>query len=760
MSASPSCVPRGPSAPVVQALGEISREAFLPGAMTTLARQAPALVTPDVLVTPSVQVAATLVEALGPAARGRVLLIGCGVGYLAAVLSRVSRELLVVDDDATLVALATRALERAGCIVAGKGVEIRCGDEAVGAPDRAPFDAVLVARSLDAPPTGLLAQLVDGGVLVVPIGTHRRMQQLLRVTRVGDRERRESLGSIPLYGRIGDLLVDLGACKRSTVEEAARVAAQHGTRIGEALGVEEAELYRSLALQHDEAFAPATALVGELDPTLARSVPRPFLEKHHVLPVKREDGTLTLATSDPETDLGDLARAFPSQAFDVRVVTPTDYRRLWSVLDLQSTKVTPLAKSPTRSEDLLDREGTMSAHAVALFEALLLDAIGERASDVHLERYNDEVRVRLRVDGDLHDRPRFQLTPDDLRKVVNVVKVSADLDISEQRLPQGGRFRRRAGGQTFDLRVQTQPSLYGEHVVIRLLSQESKLLTIEDLGFPAPVAREYRRLLDSPAGLILVVGPTGSGKSTTLYAGLQVLARDPTRKVISIEDPIEYSVPGVQQTQARPDLGFKFADAMRAFVREDPDVILVGEIRDHETALEAIRASQTGHIVLSTLHCNDATDAVQRLVDLDMHPNSIGSELLAVVAQRLAKRTCDACRVEVAPDPEVVAELFPDGAPPGLVSVAGRGCPRCGGHGTHGRIAIIEYLRVGADVRRAVSRGLSLDDLRRVAHDSGLVTMRKSALELVQRGVVSLAELRWVLSAERMAPERPERPWD
>jgi type IV pilus assembly protein PilB len=240
-----------------------------------------------------------------------------------------------------------------------------------------------------------------------------------------------------------------------------------------------------------------------------------------------------------------------------------------------------------------------------------------------------------------------------------VLKVSSELDISEHRLPQGGRFTARAGGRVFDLRVQTQPSLHGEHAILRLLPQGEKLLTIEDLGFAPHIAQAYDRLLRVPAGLVLVVGPTGSGKSTTLYAGLQVLSRDPTRKVISVEDPIEYALDGIQQVVARPDLGFGFAQAMRAFVREDPDVILVGEIRDGETALEAIRASQTGHLVLSTLHCNDAVDAVQRLRDLGMHKNSIAAELQAVFAQRLAKRICPGCKIDAVPDPSSRARCFP-----------------------------------------------------------------------------------------------------
>jgi type IV pilus assembly protein PilB len=385
---------------------------------------------------------------------------------------------------------------------------------------------------------------------------------------------------------------------------------------------------------------------------------------------------------------------------------------------------------------------------------MLLDAIGERASDIHLERYGELVRVRIRVDGDLRDVPRYRLSPPDLTGIVNVIKIRASLDITEHRLPQGGRFRVTTRGRTFDLRVQTQPALHGEHVVIRLLPQEVKILTIEDLGYEPEVAADYRRLLDQPAGLVLVVGPTGSGKTTTLYAGLQLLARDLSRKVITVEDPIEYAIDRIQQTAVRPEIGFSFANAMRSFVRQDPDVILVGEIRDHETALEAIRASQTGHLVLSTLHCNDSTDAVQRLIDLEMHPNSIASELLSVISQRLARRICDGCKREAKPDPELLKRVFPEGMPADFRCWKGIGCGRCGGHGTFGRIACVEFLRADSELRSAISRHPPVGELRRRALQGNLMPLRGSALTLVAQGKIAFEDLPFLLSWERLAPER------
>ena len=256
-----------------------------------------------------------------------------------------------------------------------------------------------------------------------------------------------------------------------------------------------------------------------------------------------------------------------------------------------------------------------------------------------------------------------------------------------------------------------------------------------------------------PAGLVLVVGPTGSGKSTTLYAGLQLLAADGTRKVITVEDPIEYSIDNIQQTRVRPEIGFSFADAMRSFVRQDPDVILVGEIRDQETALEAIRASQTGHVVLSTLHCNDAVDAMQRLYDLGVHPNSLASELLAVIAQRLARKICPDCREIAELEPEILEEVFPNGTPDSFRAYIGKGCERCGGTGVRGRVAVVEYMRANTDLRNAISRQIPVAELRKLALDCGLVTMRDSALDHVIQGNIPLSELPRILPAERMAPE-------
>jgi type IV pilus assembly protein PilB len=697
---------------------------------------------------------AVLLEALAIVSGNRVLVLGSGGGYVAAVVARIAASVDVVEPNDAWASAALESLTRAGA----RRVRVLVGDLSSG-PEGERYDRILVTGVLAEPPVQLATQLVPRGFIVAPVGD-RIHPDVVRIARgEGDTAPvATTLGKVELASRLGDVLVELHMASRASVEAAVSRGHEVGKRLGEVMSSEgtlrEHDLALALAAQRGLSAGSVEHLLEDVDPAVSRVVSRAFLERHRVLPLRRQGDRILVATCDPDANVVDLQKALGSPTSLV-LVSPTDYRRLWGALDLrfqEGERPRVFSSAAPIETDLLARHD-LDARCVALFETLLLDAVGERASDVHLERYGDRVRVRLRVDGELRDVARMQWTPDDLVGVVNVIKVAAGLDIAERRLPQGGRIRRHAGAQVYDLRVQTQPSLHGEHVVVRLLPQEQRLLTVEDLGFAHDVAASYRRMLDSPAGLVLVVGPTGSGKTTTLYAGLQILSRDPTRKVLTIEDPIEYSIDLVQQSQAKSEIGFSFASAMRAFVREDPDVILVGEIRDAETALEAIRASQTGHVVLSTLHCNDATDAVQRLLDLGMHPNSIASELLAVFAQRLSRRICPACRREATPEKDILAELYPRGAPKDFVCFVGAGCDRCAGHGTLGRIAVVEHLRTGAIVRRAIARREPLDELRRLAIGEGLSTMRAAALDLVRRGVIPLREVPWLLSAERMADE-------
>lgn len=693
----------------------------------------------------------------------KVLHIGAGSGYLTAVLAVLSQNVVAIEKVPTLASFAKDKLQELGL----KQVIVREGDGSKGAPEHGPYDLILISTPKIAVQPVLLEQLAPKGQLIcIEPGEASRQILVKYVNRGNHKAARTEHGFVDFVQNQDDILVELGFVTPEVLNAARREAEANKTLIIDEImklqNLDDLKVYRSLAKQYGMPLTNADTLLRNADPSIFARFSKAYLDHQHTIPLYVDGKNLIVACTSPNSRMEEIQQVFPDKTIERQLVTPTDFRRLWSSIDRQLRgKDSPVASrkdinSPGYDEDLLEKEASaIDARLVSLYEALLLDAVADRASDIHLELYRERVRVRLRVDGELLDLRHYQISPAEYRGLINVIKLRADLNIAERRLPQGGRAQVRVGGSRFDLRIQVQPSLHGEHVVIRLLAQNSALISIDKLGMPEQIANHYRRLLHNPAGLVLVVGPTGSGKTTTLNAGLQLLAEDSSRKVITVEDPIEYSIDDIQQTRVRPDIGFNFADAMRSFVRQDPDVILVGEIRDHETALEALRASQTGHVVLSTLHCNDAVDAVQRLFDLNVHPNSLASELLAVIAQRLAKRICPHCKQpETEPDPQILAEVFPSGMPNGFVSFVGAGCDQCGGSGTRGRLGVIEYLQLNGELRDAISRHMPLGELRALALDSGLVTMRDSALDHVINGAIPLTELPRILPQERMAPEK------
>ena len=687
-----------------------------------------------------------------------VMQIGVGAGYLAAVFARLAESVVAVERSSALADIARSNFDRAGI----GNIELILGDGELGAPDRAPFDLIFCSCFLD-DRDNLLDQLAPGACLICLEGNDALMPNLVCFQKTGSKPKRTDLGPVSFSRDSGEVLIDLGYIDESTLSKARAEALRKGKPVLTVargnLQLEDADLYRSLARQHGLRLGEADELLKRLDQRLFRRFSKTFLDNQRLLPIYADCNVLYAATDNPDVQTDDVLRMHDYDGVMKILVTPTDFRRIWSAIDLTSRGSELLSWTETRvdpavSEDLLDASTReLSHYLVSLYEAILLDAVSANASDIHVERYHERIRIRVRADGEMRDLTHYHLTPRDHAGLINVIKVRAEINIAERRLPQGGRSHMKVGSTNYDLRVQIQPSLHGEHAVIRLLSQTGRVLGLKELGMSGRVAQFYQRLLDNPAGLVLVVGPTGSGKSTTLYAALQELADDGRRKVITVEDPIEYSIDNIQQTRARPEIGFNFADAMRSFVRQDPDVILVGEIRDAETALEAMRASQTGHLVLSTLHSNDAVDALQRLYDLDVLPNSIAGELLAVIAQRLAKRICSNCREPVEPDPAIVRELFPDQAPIGFRCFEGAGCKECGGRGTRGRIAVVEYMQVSDDIRRVISLQPPVGELRWRALDAGLITMRDSALDHVINGVIPLNELPRILPQERMAPE-------
>ena len=718
---------------------------------------------PHRLVLTSRRAVQQMVEALELSADDRVLHIGTGFGFTALVLGVIAKEVISVERVPHRARFAREKL----ALFDRTNVTVIEAKNLSDLPLTGPFDAILVETTAGEVTGEMLALLAPGGRLVAPRGVTPTSQDLHLFRRLESGEiQDEDLGNFRLIPSLEEILIDLGV---TDVEKAAQVRNMSRTqRIGitNALmkigDIDELEIYRALALQRGLRLSRTEELIHQIQPDALDRIPRTFMKHNQFVPIHCTEGTFVVATPDPDAQVSILRGPAQCDEVEAVLITPTDYRRLWRAIELDQYGSLPQHLREDDEPDPQDRfsdpravveDEVHSKRLNSIFDGILMDAVAERASDIHFERYDDRVRIRFRIDGDCVDMTRYRITPFELMGIINVIKIGSNLDIAERRLPQGGRMERNVGGHLFDLRVQTQPSHHGEYVVIRLLPRDNRMITIEELGFPEQLAREYERLLISPSGMVLVVGPTGSGKSTTLYAGLQLLADDATRKVITVEDPVEYSIDQVQQTQVKRRIGFNFADAMRSFVRQDPDVILVGEIRDGETALEAIRASQTGHLVLSTLHSNDAVDAVQRLFDLGMHANSVASELIAVIAQRLARRICTHCKEQTTPDPQLAAEVFPDGVPDDFVCYKGRGCPRCNGRGTRGRIAVIEFLKVSAPIRRAIAARLQVDDLRSRCLAAGMQTMRSTALSLISDGLISFDELQRLLPEERLAPE-------
>ena len=691
----------------------------------------------------------------------RILYVGGGSGYMAAVLAQLAGRVCLVEKEPPVADIAATNLARLGV----DNTELVIGDAETDLGLTDAFDLVLSGTFID-DTSALAGVLKDGGVLINLERGKGRLPALVRYQKTPDGlGPPRTLGSVDYRRNTDDILIDLGVADEDTIRRARAEASSSKQPLLSVLhrkvNYGDSDLYRRLADQkRGVEFIELNELLPKLDATLFPRFSRTFLDRHRLIPVFMEDNQLVVVSDDPDARMDAIERLTTADSIRLLLVIPADFQRLWSHLNItQRSSGTARAQFATLEEPESDEalmsgsDTSVSPYLVSVYEGILLEGVTSGASDIHIERYDQRVRIRLRIDGELQELRHYRLTPRELLGIVNVIKLRADLNIAERRLPQGGRSKLRFGDSAYDLRVQTQPSLHGEHVIIRLLRQTGRAMTMQELGMSRRIAGNYQRLLNNPSGLVLVVGPTGSGKSTTLYAGLQELADDGRRKVITVEDPIEYSIDNVQQTRVRPDIGFSFADAMRAFVRQDPDVILVGEIRDRETALEAIRASQTGHVVLSTLHSNDTVDSLQRLYDLGIHPNSIASELLAVIAQRLARRICTECRTEVEPDPAIMAELFPDGSPSGFRCFAGKGCTACNGKGTRGRVAVVEYLHVDPEVRNAISRQPPIGEMRWLALDSGLNTMRDSALDHVIAGTIPMSELPKILPEERMAPE-------
>jgi len=549
---------------------------------------------------------------------------------------------------------------------------------------------------------------------------------------------------------LGDYLVQAGRITADERDEALARQARTGRRLGEVLVemelLEEADVARALA---ERAGFPFVKLrPGLVDRALADLLPRESAELHEVLPMFRVRGRLFLAVTDPHrVYVFDVVRRLTGLEVEPVVALRADVLQMITevyggdetlldevVLGLDEADlqlVTPEIEA--RVDDIAEIAG--ESPTVNLVNLIIVKAIKERASDIHLEPERTFFRVRYRIDGVLYEvmKHRIELHA----PVVSRLKIMASLDIAERRLPQDGRIQVLARGRTVDLRFSSLPGVNGEKIVLRVLDRQTQQLELTELGFSSDAHHGFRELLHTPHGLVLVTGPTGSGKTTTLYAGLRHL-NSIECNIVTIEDPVEYQLDVINQNQVKDDIGLTFARILKHALRQDPDVVMVGEIRDAETAEIAVQAALTGHLVLSTLHTNDAASAMSRLLEMGIEPYLLAASLAGVVAQRLVRTVCEACAVSVQP---TAAELQRLGLEPGARLRKGTGCPACFDSGFRGRVGIYEVLMVDRAFQDLLLQRPTLEEIRRFQERQALGTLRAEGIRKVVDGHTTLDEV-------------------
>jgi general secretion pathway protein E len=485
------------------------------------------------------------------------------------------------------------------------------------------------------------------------------------------------------------------------------------------------------------------------EPLLINNLSIQFMKESKFIPSQIEDNRLTVIMSDP-MDFYTINAIGIATGREIRVLYGKEETILGAIEQHYGSGVTSMEKiiedidsatlSHGEDEESIDHLRDMASEGpvIRLVNLIITRAIQMRASDIHFEPFEDLFRVRYRIDGVLHD---VESLPKRLQAaVVSRVKIMAKLNIAERRLPQDGRIMLRVKGKEIDFRVSTVPTIHGESIVLRILDKSSIVLDIDRLGFPTDILEGFKELIARPHGIILVTGPTGSGKTTTLYCALEKI-NSPDKKIITVEDPVEYQLKGINQIQVKPMIGLTFANALRSIVRQDPDVILIGEIRDAETAEIAIQSALTGHLVLSTLHTNDAASAVTRLIDMGMEDYLLSSTIIGILAQRLVRVTCPHCRVPYTPDQAILKEmkLSPEGLGQAKICEV-KGCESCSQTGYWGRSGIFEYLKVTDEIQRLV---LERKDsaIREAARKQGMRTLREDGWLKVREGMTTISEV-------------------
>jgi len=558
--------------------------------------------------------------------------------------------------------------------------------------------------------------------------------------------------------RVGDVLLERGVITRQQLDDALKYQSKHGHKklLGEVLVemeiVSEEQVMATLAETYGVPFARISAKL--VDPNVVEILPRDFLEKQHVLPMFLVENKLTLAVCEP-TNVFLIEEVERQTGYAVQIVAATakdidatlqayvPNANLFVIDEIVDDIDEQLSVVEGQMTDLADLENSASeSPVIKLVDYLIYQAVKEDASDIHLEPGDGELRVRYRVDGRLYTkmRPPYRLLP----AIVSRIKIMAGLDISERRLPQDGGMAVLVDKRQIDLRVSTMPGRFGEKVVIRVIDTRNATTRLERLGFSYEMLERYRALVHQPNGVLLVTGPTGSGKSTTLYATLNEI-NDESINISTVEDPVEYNLAGVNQFQTNDKAGFSFANALRSLLRQDPDVLMVGEVRDQDTARIATQAALTGHLVLSTLHTNDAPSAMTRLVNIGVEPYLIAASVRGVLAQRLVRKICTHCKEPVEMTPQVqrtLRQLIREGDEPIETVYHGTGCSKCRQTGFAGRTGIYELYVPDDHALEMISRGSTLQELRAQATEGdNYITLRVDGLEKIRAGVTTIDEV-------------------
>ncbi|MDP9331362.1 MAG: Flp pilus assembly complex ATPase component TadA [Actinomycetota bacterium] len=547
--------------------------------------------------------------------------------------------------------------------------------------------------------------------------------------------------------QLGEILIELGHITPEqlelAIEEQRRTPKSLGRVVIDLGMVKESELIRALAEQVGLEFMDLQDY--PIDPSATALLPEVLARRYRAIPVGERDGKLLVAMSDPANVYAlDDIRTITNREVQPVVATPSDIEQTiqkYASMDGQVEALASAAAEQFEGDEEHVEAALEDAPIVKLVNAIMTQAVVDRASDVHVEPSEKNVRIRFRVDGVLHE-PMPPAPKNIQGGLISRLKVMAELNIAEKRVPQDGRISMKVGGKALDLRVATLPTVYGEKVVIRVLDKSNALLRLEDLGFLENAYERFAVSFRKPYGAILVTGPTGSGKSTTMYSTLNIL-NTVDKNIITVEDPVEYRLNGVNQIQVNPKAGLTFSSALRSILRADPDIVLIGEVRDRETATIAIEAALTGHLVLTSLHTNDAPSAITRLTEMDVETFLVASAIDAVVAQRLARKLCERCKEAYQP---TEGELRLAGYPEWLFAeiqtlYRPAGCSACSNTGYRGRIGMYEVMQMSEEIERLTVERASADQIKAVAISQGMMTLRDDGLEKTRMGITSIEEV-------------------